>query len=61
MSQEMKLQREESMSISSKTTTSSRTVNKNVDFAKLFQRLLHSSCNALRLPHIQTQRETSAS
>lgn len=55
------MQREESTSISSKTTSSSRTVNKNVNFAKLFQRLLHSSCDALWLPHIQTQRETSAS
>lgn len=48
----MKMQREESLNISSKSTSSSRTVNENVDFAKLFQRLLHSGCDALRLPHV---------
>lgn len=41
--------------------TRSHTVNKNVNAAELFQCLLHGSCDAVRLPHIYTHRETAAS
>lgn len=37
------------------------TVNKDVYTTQLFQCLIHSCCDAFRLPHIYTQRETAAS